>query len=81
MDREYFQHVEEASSSALRSVSRTVAIAAYSIMGVYMLSIAMPAILPVAVSDVLPRMIDVQSNMGMLVNVSHEYDMIDHGEL
>lgn len=80
MDRDYFQHVEEASSSALRTASRALAIAVYGMIGVYVLSIAAPAASPVVVSDVLPRMINANTSVYVMANGPHEYEMMGHGE-
>jgi hypothetical protein len=44
MHREYFQHIEEVSSSALRVASRTIAITAYGMIGGYVLSMTLPLI-------------------------------------
>ena len=65
MDGDYFKIVEEASSAALRVVSRSVAI---GVLSVYVLSTMMPGVLPVvAVSDVLPAgMVDVASSMDVV---------------
>jgi hypothetical protein len=46
MDREYFQQIEESSSSALRITSRTITVTACGMISVYVLSIALPALLP-----------------------------------
>mmetsp|Transcript_5969 Transcript_5969/g.10285 ORF Transcript_5969/g.10285 Transcript_5969/m.10285 type:complete len:84 (-) Transcript_5969:169-420(-) len=82
VDRDYFQHVEEASYSALRIACRAIVIAAYGvIICVFVLQIAIPGILTVVVSDVLPRVIDVDSSMDMMANDSHEYEMIGHDEI
>ena len=55
MDREYFQHaVEEATSSTLHIISRTITIFTYGIMGVYVLSVTIPAKFPSVVMDELP---------------------------
>ena len=83
MDRDYFQYVEESSSSALRIASRTIAMAAYGMIGVYMLSVAITGTLPTVVLDILPRLINEDSSMDiiMMANGSHEYEMIAHGEI
>ena len=44
MHREYFQHIEEVSSSALRVPSHTIAITACGMIGVYVLSTTLPLI-------------------------------------
>jgi len=55
MDREYFQHaVEEATSSTLHIISRTITIFTYGIIGVYVLSVTIPAKFPSVVMDELP---------------------------
>ena len=73
MDRDYFQHVEEAYKSTVHVASRTIALAAYGIVGVYVLLVVFPSVLPTVMSDVLlPRMNDDYSSMDMMANDSRE---------
>ncbi len=81
MDRDYFQHVEEAYKSTVRVASRTIALAAYGIVGVYVLSVAFPSVLPTVMSDVLsPPMNGDDSSMNMMANGSREM-IFGHGEM
>ena len=51
MDRDYFQHVAESSSATVRVAYRIIAIVAYGMIGSYVLTIALPALSPVAEPD------------------------------
>ena len=80
MDRDYFKHVEEASSYALHIASRTIAIAASGMICVYVLLMTLSVISPVVVSDALSQMgeVNLKLDMNMMANGSHEHDLIDH---
>jgi len=81
MDRDYFQYVEDASSSAMRIASRTIALAAYGMIGVYALSVTFQGIVPAVMSNVLPLVNDEDSSMDMMANGSHQMIFHNHGDL
>ncbi len=86
---DYFRHMAEEASSVSRIVSRTIAIVTYGLIGVYVLSFALPAIVPTSVSaaltpssDFLPNEIadsSVDSQTAMMSNGLHAYDLADLG--
>mmetsp|Transcript_8058 Transcript_8058/g.14120 ORF Transcript_8058/g.14120 Transcript_8058/m.14120 type:complete len:82 (-) Transcript_8058:290-535(-) len=81
MDRDYFQHVEEVSFSALRLASRAIAIMCYGGIGVYVLSVAFTGKLPTVMSDAMPQLIDEDPSLDMLANGSQGHEVFGYGEL
>ena len=76
---------EEASSSVSRIASRTIVIVAYGMIGVYVLSFALPAIVPAFVSAALTEYTtgdadsSVDGQTTMMSDGLHGYDMADVG--